>query len=814
MIKKNILNIFQKQLSWKIENFSEIYANGSLKGSIFDREFNSSLKKINSEISSSEIEEVKELLKKDISKEFDLRVNKSKYLLIRDGIQIISKKDEKKKVIKLIDFENPENNLFTLVSDFSLKNKDSKTSNFVGFANGIPLLFIFLVSESLNSFEEKFIKSYKENLKDSPDLFSYNSFCILTNGNESKIGTIGEEFSSYRNWTRLREEEKSNNNIEIFLQGTCNKNNFLDLLENFIIFPKEKGKLKKIMVQNHQFLGVNLAFESYINKEKNKGKLGIFYHTRGSGKKYSILFLAEKIKRKAKESPSFLFISDREFLEEELYELFIDCNVLKKDKDYLVNRKEELKGKLLSKKSYLFCLIHKFYGVSLPEINNKNTLIIVNEACRIFDNSKFEGLVKVFPNSARIGFSSTPLVRGDTKVVRYFGEYISIYELGKAIVDGIALPLAYENRACKIKLLEKSSIKEDFFEMTKEKLPEEYLKIEHLLMVEDRLRRNAQDFVHFFSNNLKQGKGIYICFNSKACLLMRHFIREYWNEEIKKLTKTLQQFVGNEKRKKIEEQIKLMKKFEMEIISNTYGLKAKNIYDYYGIKVEIPKVISSEKLLKKFKSKKDNLKVVFTTSTWPSGFDIKELNFVFIDKPFLNERELMQVVSLPTSKDEGKEEGVIIDYFDNCSGIRGAISNLYSSKRISFGDISLTPQIIGKINTYIRGIENIFSYLSISLKKFESEEKVNKRREMLLEYKKKLLSDIESKEAFNDYYEQLSNIFKSFFSHELTEEIRNKFSFFKIIYNFLNRKDYLMSEKDDLESDLFKLLNKYIKVER
>ena len=343
---------------------------------------------------------------------------KLKYAYIRDGIPVTEKKpngqtEEKRAMI--IDFQHSddmERNHFLAVKEMKIHGDlYRRRTDIVGFVNGIPLLFVELKKNSVDV-QNAYTDNYTDYLDTIPQLFYYNAFLMLSNGVEAKVGTLGSKYEFFHEWKRLSEQEQGSVALETMLRGICKKENFLDLLENFILYDHSGGKTVKILARNHQYLGVNEAVKAYEARKLNNGKLGVFWHTQGSGKSYSMVFLSQKIRRKFAGSPTIVVLTDREELNSQISDTFENCGLLGKTKasKFIATSGEDLISKLKGNPSFIFTLIQKFNKkVDEPIIPDHDIIIMSDEAHRSQYGVFADNMVGLLPTASRIGFTGTPL---------------------------------------------------------------------------------------------------------------------------------------------------------------------------------------------------------------------------------------------------------------------------------------------------------------------------------------------------------------------------------------------------------------------
>ena len=260
-----------------------------------------------------------------------MQINEEKYNLLKNGIPVHVKKDDGTADIRqaaVFNFDEPEKNHFLAVKEMKIHGAHyRRRTDIVGFVNGLPLLFVELKKNTVDV-QDAYNCNYTDYLDTIPQLFHFNAFLMLSNGLEAKVGTMGSKFDFFHEWKRLKEDEVGAVDLETMLLGICEKHNFMDLLENFILFDHSGGKTAKILARNHQYLGVNEAIESYKARKLKDGKLGVFWHTQGSGKSYSMVFFAQKVRRKFAGSPTFVILTDRDELNKQISDTFEACGCL------------------------------------------------------------------------------------------------------------------------------------------------------------------------------------------------------------------------------------------------------------------------------------------------------------------------------------------------------------------------------------------------------------------------------------------------------------------------------------------------------
>lgn len=464
LVQESAGHLLEDELGWRVElayntevlGETGTFGRKSYKEILLVKYLKEALLKLNPWLTPALLEDAIKTFESHMSSASLMQINEENYRHIRDGIPVKVKKQngqiEEKKAI-VIDFTNPENNDFLAIREMKIHGDlYRRRTDIVGFVNGIPLLFIELKKNSVDV-QNAYTDNYTDYLDTIPHLFYYNAFLMLSNGTEAKVGTLGSKYEFFHEWKRLSEQEEGNVALETMLRGICKKDNFLDLLENFISFDHSDGETVKILARNHQYLGVNEAVKAYEARKLNNGKLGVFWHTQGSGKSYSMVFLSQKIRRKFAGSPTIVILTDRDELNTQISDTFENCGLLGKTKaaKYIATSGDDLITKLQGNPSFIFTLIQKFNKKDVqPIIPDHDIIIMSDEAHRSQYGIFADNMVNLLPTAARIGFTGTPLLLNDNITERTFGGYISIYDFKRAVEDKATVPLYYENRGEKI----------------------------------------------------------------------------------------------------------------------------------------------------------------------------------------------------------------------------------------------------------------------------------------------------------------------------------------------------------------------------
>lgn len=483
------------------------------------------LQKLNPRLPDQAIELAVEELCRDRSTLKSLTANQEVYKLIKEGVKVSVRRSDGRdetETMKVIDFDNPEKNDFVLAQQLWVTGEMYKRrADLVGFINGLPLIFIELKAAH-KSLEDAFKDNLTDYLDTIPHIFWYNAFIILSNGSESRVGTISADWEHFNEWKKISSEgERGVVALDTILKGICEKRRFLDILENFILYQGANaggGPLVKILAKNHQYLGVSNAIDSFRDIKHNQGKLGVFWHTQGSGKSFSMIFFSQKILRKFEGNYTFVIVTDRKELDEQIYRNFAGVGAVTEDEVHAESAKH-LKQLLKEDHRNVFTLIHKFWDVEGPVSDRSDIIVITDEAHRTQYDELARKMRTALPNAAFIAFTGTPLIKvGEERTRATFGDYVSIYNFKQSVDDGATVPLYYENRIPELQLTNEDlnedlqQIVEDAMldEKQEEKLERVFSRQYHLITRDKRLERIAEDIVEHFTGRGYQGKAMVV----------------------------------------------------------------------------------------------------------------------------------------------------------------------------------------------------------------------------------------------------------------------------------------------------------------
>lgn len=833
LVQESAGNLLRDELGWDVRfayNTEILGKNGtfgreSYKEILLTRYFREALKKLNPWINDSQISEAQKILEQRLSTSSLLQVNEEKYFLIRDGIPVTVKKPNgqtETKKASLIDFQNPENNYFLAIKELKIYGDlYRRRTDIVGFVNGIPLLFVELKKNTVdvqNAYDDNYT-DYQDTI---PHLFYYNAFLMLSNGTEAKVGTLGSKYEFFHEWKRLAEEDQGSVALETMLRGICKKENFLDLFENFILYDHSGGHTAKILARNHQYLGVNEAMKAYAARKLNDGKLGVFWHTQGSGKSYSMVFFAQKVRRKFEGSPTFVILTDREELNSQISDTFENCGLLGKSKasQFIATSGDDLVQKLKGNPSFIFTLIQKFNKPNAEAIYPGHDIIIMSDEAHRSQYGIFaDNMMKLLPTAARIGFTGTPLLSSDNITARTFGGYVSVYDFKRAVEDGATVPLYYENRGEKIVDLHNPEITEQILDAIEnadldvdqqDKLEAEFAKEIHLLTAEPRLKSIARDFVNHYSDLWTSGKAMFVCLNKVTCVRMYNYVKEYWKEEIKKLKARIKTATQQEAQE-LKRKLKWMQETEMAVVISQEQNEIQTFKKWdLDIKYHRAKMEKRE-LDKEFKDTKNPLRVVFVCAMWLTGFDVKCLSCLYLDKP-LKAHTLMQTIARANRVSEGKSNGLIVDYIGIVKALRKALADYTAN----VGGKGGTDPTVDKNELIARIIETISKTKAFLLENdFDLQMLIDAYDFMKLSYLQEaanaVCGTIEDKKTFTTYASELKRLMKYTDRDDVTGHTRKEYEAIAAIYAELQKKRKHVNTTD-LMVQINEIIGSYVEI--
>lgn len=649
-----------------------------------------SLRKINPNIGLEHIDRIVKTLRQDYTGTDIVATNYKLYQQIRNNIKITVCKNGKEDFdfVKLVDYEHPENNTFTAVSQMWIQGKVYyRRPDILIFINGLPMVFIEL-KNSIVKVEEAYNKNLKDYLKDIPNLFAFNQICVLSNGLETRLGAFNATYDYFFEWLKVHSEKEKldrksiesaenvgESSVRYFVEGLLNKERLIDYIENFILFENQSVK---IIAKNHQYLGVNNLMESVRNRKALNGKLGVFWHTQGSGKSYSMVMFARKVKRKIIGNFTFLIITDRDDLDTQIHKNFVRTEVIGIKEECQPKNGAQLREFLTTNKAFIFTLIHKFRydkGKKYPVLSTRDDIIVlVDEAHRTQYKDLAENMRTALPNANYIAFTGTPLLGSKRLTNQWFGDYVSEYNFAQSVEDGSTVPLFYSRRVPEVGLqndfldddvvdiIEDENLNEDEARL----LENSSSRILEVIKRDDRLDKIAQDIAHHFPRRGFLGKGMVVSVDKFTAVKMYDKVQHYWNIEKQQITKERNSAKTKEERDELTKILNYMNSVEMAVIVSEEA-DENDKFSKQGLDISKHRQKMNEitpegyDIEDRFKDPNDKLQLVFVCAMWLTGFDVKSMSTLYLDKP-MKGHTLMQAIARANRVYPGKSCGIIVDY--------------------------------------------------------------------------------------------------------------------------------------------------------
>ncbi len=680
--------------------------------------------------------------------------NREIYALLKEGIALSVPNfgndarehgGQKTERLRVVDWQQPENNDFLLVSQFSVVGSlYTCRPDLVGFVNGLPWVVIELKKPGVPAraaFDEN-LTHYKQQI---PALFGFNALLIASNGTDSRVGSLTADWGRWVEWKRIeREDEPRRVSLEVMLRGTCAPQRLLDLVENFTLFSEHKAGLVKIIAQNHQFLGVNNAIASMLEaRQLGHGRGGVFWQTQGSGKSFSMVFFAQKVLRKLAGNWTFVVVTDRVELDEQIAKTFKTTGAVSEaegDECHAASG-AHLRELLRGNHRYVFTLVHKF---QTPELlcDRADVIVLTDEAHRSQYDTLALNMRAALPKAMFLAFTGTPLIAGEERTKEVFGDYVSIYDFQQSIEDGATVPLFYENRTPELQLIN-PDLNEDIYQLIEDadldadqeaKLEKVLGRQYHLITRDDRLETVAQDIVRHFLGRGFVGKAMVVCIDKATALKMHDKVKKCWVVEIAKVQKELgelayvqikggmtpEQAQRDLRMAELKQRLDVLTTTDMALIVSpgqneitqmqTLGLDIaphrKRMYE------------SQPGLDEKFKDTEDPLRLVFVCAMWLTGFDAPSCSTVYLDKPMRN-HTLMQTIARANRVFPGKHSGVIVDYANVFASLEKALA-IYGAGKDGKSPVKDKQQLVEELRKSVVDATAFCSMHSLMLAEIEA----------------------------------------------------------------------------------------------
>ncbi|MDK9703994.1 MAG: type I restriction endonuclease subunit R [Sulfuritalea sp.] len=654
--------------------------------------------------------------------------NRELYRLLKEGITVSvpdrERGGQKTERLRVVDWEHPENNDFLLVSQFSVTGAlYTCRPDLVGFVNGLPWVVIELKKPGVPAraaFAEN-LTHYKQQI---PALFWSNALLIASNGTDSRVGTLTADWGRWVEWKRIeREDEPRRVSLEVMLRGTCAPQRLLDLVENFTLFSEHKAGLVKVIGQNHQFLGVNNAVRKMLDaRQLGHGRGGVFWQTQGSGKSFSMVFFAQKVLRKLPGNWTFVVVTDRVELDEQIAKTFKTTGAVSDAEGDACHAASgaHLRDLLRGNHRYVFTLVHKF---QTPELlcDRSDVIVLTDEAHRSQYDTLALNMRAALPRAMFLAFTGTPLIAGEERTKEVFGDYVSIYDFQQSIEDGATVPLFYENRTPELQLVN-PDLNEDIYRLIEDadldaeqeaKLEQVLGRQYHLITRDDRLETVAQDIVRHFLGRGFVGKAMVVSIDKATALRMHDKVKLHWAAETARVQQELgelhykldgsgggmtpEQARRDLRMAELKQRLEVLTSTDMALIVSP-GQNEIQQMQTLGLTIEPHRKRMNESqpgLDEKFKDTDDPLRLVFVCAMWLTGFDAPSCSTVYLDKPMRN-HTLMQTIARANRVFPGKHSGVIVDYANVFASLEKALA-IYGAGKDGKSPVKDKQQLVGEL---------------------------------------------------------------------------------------------------------------------
>jgi type I restriction enzyme R subunit len=590
----------------------------------------------------------------------------------------------------------------------------------------------------------------------------------------------------------------------------------LDVFENFILFDESLGEVKKIVPRYFQFYGVNRAFDRVINRKELDGKLGVFWHTQGSGKSFAMVYLSQKVFRKITGNFTFIIVTDREQLDGQAYKNFANVGAVY-EKHVRADSIKDLKQLLSEDHRQIFTTIQKFQDIAGSVSDRDNVIVMTDEAHRSQYDTYAQNMRKALPNASFIGFTGTPLLaHGEEKTRNTFGEYVSVYNFGQSVRDGATVRLFYENRVAKLENVNPDLEKDlgeimDYYDLNdeeEEKVEQEFSTAYHLITREDRLNAIARDIVQHFMGRGYDGKAMVVSIDKKTSVRMYVKVKAEWDRHLDKLRLDLSREDDEYQQGRIQEEIEKLEKVDMAVVVSQ---SQNEIADLEPFDIDMRKIrtrIQKGDLEEEFKKSDSDLKIAFVCAMWLTGFDVPTLSTLYLDKPLKN-HTLMQTIARANRVAEGKTNGIIVDYIGVFKNVEKALALYASTKSEDDEIIKDKEELIGELDELLKRTKDFLKEYSIDLSVLI--DSPNKQKLLLIEsYANKLLENYETKKEFLNLSSDLYDAYQAVLPDPDAEDYYQEVTAVRVIASRVRDIGLKSFDTSPVKRDLEKLLDKSI----
>jgi type I restriction enzyme, R subunit len=698
---------------------------------------------------------------------------------LTDGVNIEYRKDDRivYDQVQLFDFDDPENNDWLAVNQFTvIENKNKRRPDVVIFLNGLPLAVFELknladenagIRDAFNQFQ-----TYKQEI---PSLFHYNELLIISDGIQARTGTITSGWERFMPWRTVAGDKiapKGSLEQEVLIRGIFEKRRFLDLVRNFVVFEDSGKSLVKKVAGYHQFHAVNKAVDCTLQAASPKGdrRVGVVWHTQGSGKSLTMVFYAGKIiQDRRMQNPTLVMLTDRNDLDDQLFGTFSACSGLLRQEPVQAESRDHLQSLLqVSSGGVIFTTIQKFLpenkGEQYPLLSDRRNIVVIADEAHRSQYDFIDGFARhmrdALPNASYIGFTATPLEVGDKSTPAVFGDYIDVYDIQRAVDDGATVRIYYEGRLAKLELKpeERPKIDPEFEEVTeeeeastKEKLKSKWARMEAMVGTEKRIGLIAKDIVDHFEKRIEgmDGKAMIVCMSRRICVDLYNAIvklRPNWDSEEDNLG-TIKVVMTGSASDPVDWQ------------KHVRGGKPRR-----------------EFIATRFKDPKDPLKIAIVRDMWLTGFDVPCLHTMYVDKP-MQRHGLMQAIARVNRVFKDKPGGLVVDYLGLADQLKKALKD-YTESGGQGKPVFDQEEAVAKMLEFYEVCSDMFHGFDYS--KFKTG-RPSERTAVIPPAMEHVLQQEDGKNRFMNTVSQLSKAFALSVPNEKAIAIRDDVAFFQTV---------------------------------
>jgi type I restriction enzyme R subunit len=746
-----------------------------------------------------------------------ITANRRFHTMLRDGVEVEYPRADGSIAgdhVRLVDFTKTENNDWLALNQFTVvEGQVNRRPDVVVFVNGIPLSVIELKNPTdenatiWSAYEQ--LQTYK---KQVPAIFRYNELLVISDGIQARIGSLSANREWFKVWRTIdgeTEAPKGSIELEVLIKGVFAKSRVLDLIRHFVTYEDDdKGRTTKIIAGYHQFHAVNKAVEETVRASAKAGdrKAGVVWHTQGSGKSFSMLFYAGRVaKHPAMENPTVVVLTDRNDLDDQLFGQFDRCYEIVGQQPKQADSRDQLRDLLkVGSGGVVFTTIQKFMpqekGERMPALSERRNIVVIADEAHRSQYDLIDGFARnmrdALPNASFIGFTGTPIEKTDANTRGVFGDYISIYDIQKAVADGATVPIYYESRVAKLGLKDTklTDIDGDFEEVTegededkKRKLKSKWAALEALVGAPERIALIAQDIVDHYERRQEaiKGKAMIVCMSRRVCV-----------DLLDAIIKLRPQWAGHPEDK---DDVESGKKCVAKIIMTGSADDGPEWQHHIRNKQR------RRELALRFRDPKDPFSIVIVRDMWLTGFDAPCLSTMYADKP-MRGHGLMQAIARVNRVFKDKPGGLVVDYLGLADQLKQALSTYTESGGQGTPSID-AAEAVKALQTYYEQAKGMFHGFDYSAWLNGAPAQ---RLALIPAGQEHILAQQDGKKRFVAIIGSLSKAFALCATSDFAKGIRDEVSFFQAIQAQLTKRADSEGKDIDLEAAIQQLVSRAV----